>query len=245
MRINVENFKDLLKKATVNFSIETVQLKFGGGKVKSNMVSSNGNTISLLDVENGIIDTNDETDFNFTEPAQAVIPYLNLFDETMVQLLLYDNRMTLKSDTQRSNISFCSPLIVNLLGTDNMKTDLDWFFEFDVDENFKNNFNKIKKIGGRFGKVYFEVKDNNISIETCDKTNQYSNGLSFILDEAIGSDNLLLCFDYKDIVNLMAVINSREDFKISLTYKEEQELGMLYAKSTDESEKYFLLSKEI
>lgn len=245
MRINVENFKELLKKATINFSIETVQLRFGGGKIKSNMVSSNGNSISLLDVENGIIDTNDETDFNFSEPAQGVIPYLNLFDEDMIQLHLYDNRMTLKSETQKSNISFCSPLVVNVLGTDSMKTDLEWFFEFDVDEEFKNSFTKIKKIGGRFGKVYFEVRDEVATIETCDKTNQYSNGLSFVLNEEVKSQDLVLCFDYKDIVNLMAVINSTEGFKISLTYKKDQELGMLYAKSVDESEKYFLLSKEI
>jgi len=52
VRINVENFKELIRKSTVNFSIETVQLRFGGNKVKTNMIASDGNTIALLDIQN-------------------------------------------------------------------------------------------------------------------------------------------------------------------------------------------------
>lgn len=244
MRINVDNFKELIKKATVNFSIETVQLRFGGGKIQTNMLSSDGNTISLLDVPNDVLDVIDEVDFNFSDPSQGVIPYLNLFDNENVTVRLYENRLTLVDGQQRSNIGFCSPLVVNLLGVDAIKEDVDWFFTMDVDDEFGDIFKKIRKIGARFGKVYFEVKDKVMSIETSDKTNQYSNGLRFKLNECEKRD-LILSFDYKSMVNLMNVIGERENFKFKLTYKEDQELGMLYAQLADGSEKYCLLSKEL
>lgn len=244
MRINVENFKELIRKSTVNFSIETVQLRFGGSKVKTNMIASDGNTIALLDIQNDVIDVTDEVDFNFSDPSQGVIPFLNLFDNETVNVKLYENRMTLIDGQQRSNIGFCSPLVVSLLGTNSIKEDVDWFFNMDVNENFKEVFKKIRKIGARFGKVYFEVKDNVMAIDTSDKTNQYSNGLKFELDDC-EKENLTLSFDYKSMVNLMSVIGDREDFKLKLTYKEEQELGMLYTKLMDDSEKYCLLSKEL
>lgn len=244
MILNVNNLKDVLKKTTLNFSIETIQLKFGAGRIKSSVSSSDNNAIAILDLENRVIDTIDEVDFNFSEPAQSVIPFLNIFDEQLVDLKIYENRMTLKSGRQRTNIGFCSEIIINTFGADTMKTDLDWFFEFDVDEAFKENFKKIKKIGARFGNVYFEVKEGKVIIETSDKTNQYSNGLRFTMGNAESQD-LVLCFDYKNMVNLMTVLEEREDFSISLVYKEEQELGMLYAKSENELEKYFLLSREI
>ena len=244
MRINVENLKELIRKSTVNFSIETVQLRFGGGKVKTNMISSDGNTIAILDAPNDVIDVNDELDFNFSDPSQGVIPFVNLFDNEMVNVKIYENRMTLMDGQQRSNIGFCSPLVVSLLGTNNIKEDVDWFFNMDVDENFKEIFKKIRKIGARFGKVYFEVKDQIMYIDTSDKTNVYSNGLKFELDNC-EKENLTLSFDYKNMVNLMNVIGDRENFKLKLTYKEEQELGMLYTKLTDDSEKYCLLSKEL
>ncbi len=244
MRINVENFKELIRKSTVNFSIETVQLRLGGTRVKTNMIASDGNTIAILDVQNDVIDVNDEVDFNFSDPSQGVIPFLNLFDNDMVNVRIYENRMTLTDGQQRSNIGFCSPLVVSLLGTESIKEDVDWFFNMEVDENFRNIFNKIRKIGARFGKVYFEVKDNVMNIDTSDKTNQYSNGLRFELDSC-EKENLVLSFDYKSMVNLMSVIGDRDNFKFKLTYKEEQELGMLYTKLTDNSEKYCLLSKEL
>lgn len=244
MILNVNNLKDVLKKSTLNFSIETVQLRFGENRIKSNVASANNNAIAILNLENNVIDTREETDFNFSEPAQSVIPFLNIFDEETVNLKIHENRINLNSGRQRTKIGFCSEMIINIFGADTIKTDLDWFFHFDVDTEFKELFKKLKKIGARFGNIYFEVKAGNVSIETSDKTNQYSNGLRFTMGQAESQD-LVLCFDYKDMVNLMTVLDDRDNFSISLVYKEEQELGMLYAKDIDQNEKYFLLSKEI
>lgn len=245
MKINLVNFEKVLKKATVNFSIETLQLRFSD-VIKSDMRSNDGNTISLLNVENNIFDSNEELEFNFADVSQSVLPFIQLFDNEEIDIDLYDGSagvgyMILKDGRQKSRISFCYPKIPKRLGTDDVKQDVDWFFEFSIDEEFMGKFDKIKKIGARFGKVYLDVKDKEVFLETADKDNQHSNGLKFLLDE-IDIDDLSLCFSYKDMVNLMNVLNIEMKFKAKFTYDLENELGMIYVYSEDLKEKYCLLS---
>jgi len=243
MKINIEEFKTVLKKATINNIIKTVQLKFSDGKITSSMISDDNGSISILNVENNVLNTNDEVDFNFSELVQEVIPYLNIFDNNEVEIKLYKNKILLKDNNQQTNINFCSPIIVTLFGKTDVKKDGNWFFETDIDEDFIKAFNKIKKIGPKFRRVYFEIKDDKFIIEITDKTNEFSNGLKFTLSDAKKVDNICLCFKYNDIASIMNVINEEfEKFKIKFTYNEDQELGLLYIYSLDGFEKYCLFS---
>ena len=209
------------------------------------MKSSDDNSISILDVDNNVVDTNDEIEFNFSEPAHNVIPFLNLFDSEEVDTQIYENRIVLKDGKQKTTLNFCSPTIINVFGAPSIRSDVDWFFEKEIDDNFMEYFKKIKKIGTRFQNIYFEMKDNKLFIETSDKSNEFSNGLRFNIDE-VEYGNLVLSFSYKDVVNVMSVINENfENFSIKLAYKEEQELGIMFIKSIDESEQYCLFSREI
>jgi hypothetical protein len=80
-------------------------------------------------------------------------------------------------------------------------------------------------------------------METTDKQNSLSNGIRFELLD-VKEDDLNLCFDFKNFSNLMAVVEGREDeFRISFTYIREQNLGMSYLEKTDNSERYYLMSK--
>jgi len=221
MKINIENFKKVLKKATINNIISTVQLKFGGGKITSSMISSNTNAISILNIDNNVLDTNDEVDFNFLEPVQEVTPYLNIFDNNEVDIKLLKNKIVLNDDNQQSRINFCSPLIVTLFGKTDVKQDANWFFEADIDEDFIRAYDKIKKIGAKFGRVYFNISDGKFIIETADKTNEFSNGLKIILRDAKDVDNINLCFLFVDLTNIIKVIDeSDKEFKIKFTYNE-------------------------
>lgn len=243
MKINIEEFKTVLKKATINNIIKTVQLKFSDGKITSSMISDDNGSISIINVENNVLNTNDEVDFNFSELVQEVIPYLNIFDNNEVEIKLYKNKILLKDNNQQTNINFCSPMIITLFGKTDVKKDGNWFFETDIDEDFIKAFNKIKKIGPKFRRVYFEIKDDKFIIEITDKTNEFSNGLKFTLSDAKKVDNICLCFKYNDIASIMNVINDEfEKFKIKFTYNEDQELGLLYIYSLDGSEKYCLFS---
>jgi len=235
----------LLKKATINFSINNVNVKFENGKIKSRMISSNDGSIAILNIDNNVVDTNDEIEFNFSEPSNNVVPFLNLFDSEEVNTEIYENRIVLKDGRQKTTLNFCSPTIVSQFGSEAIRSDVEWFHEQEVDDNFMVSFNKIKKIGTRFQKIYFEVKENELFIETSDKLNEFSNGLRFSLGE-LKHDNLTLSFDYKDVVNIMTVINDNyENFTIKLAYREEQDLGIMFIKSIDDSEQYCLFSREI
>jgi len=245
MKINISNFKDLIKKSTLNFSLENVQLKFGEGRVKCNMMSSNSNCIVILDLPNNVLSINDEVDFNLSDPSKDTMPYLNLFEAEEVDIKLYDNRILLKDieRKQKSSISFCSPIIINKFGFENINVkDEDWLTEMKIGVDFVTMFNKIKKVGARFSKVYFTSKDGVFYIETTDKSNEFSNGLSFDLME-VDIPDVTLCFTFKDIVNLMNTIDyNYENFNFKFSYIEAQDRGMLYAYNTDKSENYCLLS---
>ena len=241
----MDNLKELLKKATINFSINNVNVKFEDGKIVSRMISGDEGAIAILNIDNNVVDTNDEIEFNFSEPFHNIIPFLNLFDSDEVDTQIYENRIVLKDGGQKSTMNFCSPTIVSKFGAPSVRSDVEYFHEQEVDESFMDSFSKIKKIGSRFQKIYFEVKENKLFIETSDKSNQFSNGLRFEISE-LECSNRILAFDYKDVVNIMTVINDNfEDFIIKFAYKEEQGLGILFLKTANDSEQYCLFSKEI
>lgn len=248
--LNVVNFKDVLQKATLNFSIDSVQLKFKDDKIKSGMISAGSDAIVILNVDNNVLpDVKDEVTFNFAEPQQQLVPFLNLIDDEEVQCEIKEEKLVLVSDNQKSDIHFCSPQIVKVFSASDPKEGTEYFLTMDVDDNFIEAFLKIKKIGARFGKVYFNIENNKFVMETTDKSNRFSNGLKFTLVDRVAKkkkdqiDDLVLCFDYKSIVNLMAVLDDEQEYQISFAYLEEQELGMLFLGSEDLSEKYFIMSR--
>ena len=244
MNINVVNFKDVLKKATLNFSIPSVQLKFDGGKISSNMISENRNAIISIEVENDVMG-GDGVEFNFASPSQNLIPFLNLIDEEDADITIRDEKIVLKHGSQKANIHFCSPTVVGVFGGRTAREDTEYFVTMAINEAFIENFNKIKKIGSRFGKVYITFESGQLFIETTDKTNRFSNSLRFkLMDIATPYDDFTICFDYGNFSNLMSIVGNREVFKLSVAYVEEQEAGMLYISTEDNSENYYLMSME-
>ena len=245
IKTNVGNLKELLKKATINFSINNVQIKFKNSKAKSRMISGDDGSISIINIDNDVFDTDDEIELNFSDPSSNVVPFLNLFDSDDVDTQFYENRIVLKYGKQKGTLNFCSPTIINKFGSESIRSDVEWFYEKEIDEDFMNHFKKIKKIGTRFQKIYFEIKENKLFIETSDKSNEFSNGLRFNIDD-VNHDDIVLSFDYKDVVNIFTVIESTfENFSIKFAYREEQDLGIMFVKSIDDSEQYCLFSREI
>jgi hypothetical protein len=102
---------------------------------------------------------------------------------------------------------------------------------------FLNNFNKIKKVGSVFGKIYFVVENNQLYIESTDRLNKFSNSVKFPICEVDHKD-VSLCFIYKNMVNLMSLIS--EGFTLNLYLDKEIELGCIGI--FNEDEKYYLQS---
>jgi hypothetical protein len=243
MKININNFKETITKATLNFSIETLQLRFSD-RIQSDMISGNGTSISILNVENNVLDTNEELVFNFGDPSNNVIPFIALFDSNEVDLSLTDLFMKFRDGDQINRIGFCSDAAVKRLGTDDVKN-VDWFFDMKINKELIEKFDKIKKIGSRFGKVYFDINSKRLFLETADKTNRYSNGVKFKLAD-IDVEDRSLAYVYNDMVNFFHCIEMDidKDFTLKISYDEEQKLGCIYAYSDDGNEKYSLISRE-
>ena len=243
MNLNIDNFKEVLKKATLNFLIESVQLKVTKDTITSKMISQSNDGIAILNIKNEIITDMKKTDdftFNFIEPNQSLIPYLNLADE-QTTIKVQDEKIVLATGRQKSNIFFCAPQVVSIFTSDSLRDDIEYFKEIDVDETFIQTFNKIKKIAPKFGKIYFNVKDKVLSIETTDKRNNFSNGISFDIDD-VEYDNISILFDYKSVASVMGILG--EGFIARFAYVPEQEMGMIYFTNEDGTEKYYLMSKQ-
>jgi len=244
MQINIKNFKKVITKATLNFSIETLQLRFSD-RIESDMLSTNGTTISILNVENNVLDTNEELVFNFSDPSNNVIPFVTLFDNESAQLSLTDLFMKIQDGQQIAKVGFCSDTAVKRLGSTDVQN-VDWFYEMEITNDIIRKFDKIKKIGSRFGKVYFSINDNELFLETSDKTNRYSNGVKFKLADGIEIHDISLSYIYTDMVNFFHCIEMNIDkgFKLKLAYDNEQGLGCVYTHSENNEEKYALISRE-
>ena len=249
MNINISNFKDILRKATMNYSINSVQLIFSEGRIRSKMISDNRDCIVLLDVENNVIPELIDGDFNFSEPSQQLKPFLNLIeegDDIDSNIEIFQEKVIITQGDLNVSVFFCDPIIVSTFGSDSAKKK-DSFLSMTINDEFMNIFSKIGKIGSRFGKVYFNVKDGKFSIETSDKTNVYSNGLEFDLntekDMSKDIGDITLCFNYKNMVNLMSIV--KEGDTLNFSYIKDQEMGMLSAVSSNGNEKYYLMSREM
>jgi hypothetical protein len=242
MLINIENFKNVIKKATLNNSIDSVQLNFKDGKIESKMINESNDAIVFLNVTNDVLSTNDETTFNFREPNANLIPFLNIVDEESANIEIERAKLVIRSGSQKSNIHFASPTAVRVFGSE--PREMEFFLTLPLDETFLNAYKKIKKIGNKFGKIYFSIEENAMYMETTDKTNQFSNGLRFKLVD-IEKENISMFFDFKNFVNMMEVINGdAENFVINFTWIQEQEKGAIKSNKNDGSEIYFLMSRE-
>uniref|UniRef100_A0A6M3ITD0 Proliferating cell nuclear antigen PCNA N-terminal domain-containing protein n=1 Tax=viral metagenome TaxID=1070528 RepID=A0A6M3ITD0_9ZZZZ len=247
MKINIDNFKTVLKKSTLNHNIDNVQLVFTDKTVKSRMISSSRDAISILNIDNNIlmgIKKDEEIQFNFIEPSQSLIPFLNLIDDDEANIKIHNEKIVIISGSQRSNIHFSSPNIISVFTQDSPKEGIEYFLELKLTDDFIANMIKIKKISSRFKNIYFNVENGMFSMETTDKTNKFSNGMKFDIVNISDIKDLTICFDQINIMNLMAVIGSDYDnFSFSFSFIEDVELGMLFANKSDGSEKYFIMSR--
>ena len=251
--LNVDKFKEILKKATLNYSIDCIQLNFEESMVKIGMISDENDIVTIINTENDFVgfSQHDTITFNFNQPSAFLLPHLEIVDGDAAINIIEDEKITIKCGEQKSNVHFCdeSRLRRNVL-TKAQKDMFDYFTAIAIDESFFKVFDKIKKIGIRYGKVYINVEGNVLSIETADKRNEYSDSLKCSLG-MVESKDLTICFDFKNFINLMNVIeyeyNKEEGkrFNLNIAYLPLSDGGMVHAVATDNTEQYFLFNRKI
>lgn len=248
MLVNVKKFNNLLRKATLNHLISSFNCEITPERVTSRMIKPSKDAIVCLDFPNDIFKENTETlSFNFIEPNSSIIPYLNLIDSEDVEFIVRNEKIIVKDGKQKSNLFFCEPEIPSKFGASEPKGKFEPFITIDVDDEFMDSFNKIKKIGNKFGKVYFSNKDKVFKMETTDKKNKFSNGLSFDITETDIKDNISICFDFPNFINMFSVLDIDVSYSLSFIYIKEKEMGLMSCtrknEETDTIERYYLMSK--
>jgi len=256
VNVNVQKFINIIFKATLNYSVDYLQLHFIDGRIKSGMVTDNRGVVTLLDIENdGIIGVtkNDDIVFNFSEPNRKLISFLNLIDEDEAKMeIVEDEKIVIKSGkgARGSVVTFCRESILqNNVLKKSSNDNIPYFHELEITDDILNvTFEKIRKIGTLFGKIYVTIEDGVLYLESSDKNNVHTDGHREFLADNIEIDDLSICFDYPNFCNLMEVLKdsrgSGKEFEMKFAYLRERNGGMIHTTSTDGTEQYFLINRE-
>lgn len=248
IKLNVEKFKQVLKKATLNLSFDSVQLSLSEETISSKMISRDNSAITMLSIPNDGIVRGVGTEplvLNFVEPNVNLVPFLNLFGEDEIDLVKNESSMVLKHGKQRSTVRLSIEQAISIFTRPGVNPNIQNFVTLPVSDDFVELFGKIKKVGTRFGKVYFGVDDNTLYIETTDREEGFANSLRFELMENIDSRDLSLCYNFKNLVNLMNCLNGEHNsfnLSIATTNVGESVMGMVSVEKSDGTEKYYLTS---
>lgn len=232
-----------MQKATLNYIIPSVQLNFKGNQLVSNMITPSMDAVIMLTMKNDIVElpADDDISFNFTDPNINVKPYVDLIDEETAKLVVDDNKMKVSTKDQRFTFHFSSPDFVGSYKGDAPKIDA-FFFDEVISDDLMKMFDKIKKIAGKFGKIYFTIENKTLYIEATDKTNTFANSMKTELI-SIDHKDISLCYDFKNINALLTLLaKSYENFRMKLHVTDDEEGGILLFEKEDESEKFYLLS---
>lgn len=248
MKIKIKEFKELITKATLNHEVDFIQLNITEDRIKSNLINGDKNAIITLDIENDIfVDYVGEHEYNFNEPRINIIPFLDLFEteEALVKTKVQnskDSMIKLSANETKVNIFLSQENNERIFRKTLPKTALDFFISFNIDEEFQNKFNKVRKIASSFGKIYFTVDNNTLFLEASDKTNMYSNSIKTDICE-VKKDNLYMMFNYQIFANLMKVLSPEKNYKMNFTYYDDKGIGLIYIVSDTKDEQYYLFSK--
>ena len=246
-KMNMWNFKKVLKKTSINYLIPGVNLEFNGDKIISSSISKDNNTIAFLKLPNSVLSGTDEQfEFNFSDISNNLKPYVDLINDETVNVKIEDSKISLKdSQKKKFNIFFCTKDFTSHFSGEDPTDKIDFFYDNKISEELVEKLNEIKKVALRFGKIYFVVEDGKLFLESTDKTNSFCNSVRVEVDKIKDKDmNVSICFDFKNLSYVLSTIDDNiENFRLKCAYIEQSEAGMILFENTDKSEKYFITSK--
>jgi hypothetical protein len=251
MNIDIDKFKTLIKRTTLNYSIVGLHLNFVNSRIKSKLISNQRDIITLTDIPNDVINfqPNDDISFYFTEPQTTVLPHikhmegeanLEIFEEKELMVIW----QIINGQRVEGKLRWPKPIAVerNIFSKDAKET-FEYFKILKLDENVFGLLDVIKDVATRFGKVYITIKNGEFLIEATDKTNSFASGTKVEFGN-IDSDlpDISLCFEFKNLSNLLSIIDDSFDMRFS--YIQGADGGFIHSVKSDETEQYFLFNRE-
>jgi hypothetical protein len=245
-KLNAPMFQDLLRKGTLNYSIDNIGMRFDS---KTFRIGMRGESSILIikganDVITGIKDT-DEWVLNFNEPTKNVKAYIDLAEpdtNDQVDITMKNEKVIISSGNQKSQLFFCSEHLISVFEKAGPKVLGEPVCEFTLNDDFIDTFNVVKKVASSFGKIYFTVTDGELFMEATDMTNSFANGLKIKVGIS-EYDDTIICFDFKMMNNIMTILNGDAvDFTFRIGHIKKSNSGLISFVKNDDTEKYYLLS---
>lgn len=272
-QINLKRMSEILRKGTLDLTLQMIQLKFKEGRVYANMISGPRNVITILDLKNNIIDfsEHDEVILRFGDlvkilqtidtvrkfTGQETID-IDIFDSAENPHVIFKNMYTLDGEEfeQRHKCIMCDNSTVQpfILGED--YSEFPKFAEFKIYPDMLNLFFQIAAHAARYGKIYLRLTNGTLSIDATDENNMFEDNHDCDFAHDLDGEDMVMCFDYENFIHLLNIIKaemSKDDsktFKIAFSWFLRNESGIIrvfsYGDNSDnEKEEYMLLNRPL
>jgi hypothetical protein len=250
VQLNVNNFKNLIKRGSVNHVIDNVKLIFTPQLAVSSMRGTD--LISCVKVDNNILTglkKADVIDFCFVNPLSNVLPYLEILRGDNVNVKIEDGYLELAEPPHTVKISLFHQNVVTPFDSDRQPK-IEFFVQFNPDERFANFIDKTKRVCASHGRIYLGTKGGFLYIRAGGAANELTSEIKLNLVEtdfeikSSDGKEIELNFNYKSFINMIGLIN--QDFSVSVAFDDDQDLGLIKAAKGDNgtsSEYYYLMSR--
>jgi len=251
MKINVPKFRNLIKKSTLNYSMECLQLNFDPKEVKSSMISGPRDVLTNICLDNDFVTgmgIEDQITLNFIDPAGKVSRYLDILPEEVDVTIEENVKFTLHVGRRTIDIFMVDDSIIRNHISQKSAKEMSYFITLPVDQAFKTIVDGHKTVAPYYQKIYFGVKNKDFFIQSTDRTNS---GINTLNDPICPCDteDMVMCFEFRNFFNLMEIIDDAKaagkEFDLNFTYSKSDDRGLIYAVSKDGKEKYFLISRAL
>jgi hypothetical protein len=238
MKLNVEEFRQLVHITTANYLMNNLHLCIKPDIITSAMKSNEGAVSKISIPNNVILDMRDrsQVDFYFNDIKTNVLPYLALLKDKTMEMKMLENGFSMVDGKSKVKLLFCDASVVSIATKTNPNIKFNIEFSY---EAIEDAYIDIRKIAARFGKIYIGRKDNVLYMET--KDGDYSNSIKADIGDSNGED-FEVWFDFKTFNNVFTTLN--EDFIFNMEYIKERDVGMIFWKyeKDDFYKQYFFVS---
>jgi hypothetical protein len=254
----------------MDLAIKMTKMKFKNKRMIIELISGPRNVITVLDMENHMIDfsEHDEVTLSFGDllkPLQTIDTikkYLN--NVTTVDVDVFDceehPRIVLKPYSmidgterqQRHTCVMCDESVMSPFVLRDYQ-ELPRFATYVLTPDLINLFFQVAAHAGRYGKIYFRLKNGGLSIDGTDENNSFEDDHDCDFKDGLDGEDMVMCFDHENFTHLLNIIKaemereSGKTFKIGFTWFYQNESGVIRAFSEEggESEEYMLVSRPV
>jgi hypothetical protein len=271
--INIDIFKEVIKKSTLNLSIAATRIKFKDGRLYSGMHSDARDISVVLDwADQKLVDltANDELEFNLSDLQKPLATFdgikkytsqhimnTNIFDGPDNPRIILKPTFSLEGQTanQKIRVAMVAEAVTEpWILQSRQKADIPYYVVIDdlTPDHMKVLYQTKDRASG-YGKVYIKVVDGKLYTDATDENNMYehANLIPLTLQDINIENDVVSCYEFAHFSNLLDIITEEmakengKKFSMGFSYDENTETGVLHVFDPEKTEQYFLFTRPI